>query len=314
MIKYSMNLFLEKIKYCLLIGMIFFLPFSLFTQEEVQEPNPFELVHRLDKSEQLAIIQPKGNPFNISKPAESLKKKLKEAEKYGDNNTIVQISRYKGDKDVSRNWLLAFIIPMILFLTLIATLFREKLSSLFKSFTNSNMLNLAYRESIGRTNIHSLFLYILSIISFGFYGLVLSLNDAVNSENFWKAILVALSLSAAYVISKLFLIFFVKTVFPKKKTMDFYLFMYGQYNHLLGLILIPFSIFLAFSPPASTQIITYLSFIFIGFWWIMRIIRGLQIGSRFISINIFRFFAYICTVEIAPIIILFTTLKLILRT
>lgn len=286
--------------------------FGMHTQTEAVDPNPFELVYRLDDSAKIAINSPKGNPFEIAKPALSLQKKQEEAARYN-NDVLVQISRYKGDKTVSKNWLLLMIVPLLLILTLVASLFRDKLNVLFKSFTNGNMQNMAYRESIGRANVHSFLLYIVSILSFGLFGLVLFMNSHVNTENFFKALVVSQVLSASYLLTKYFGIYFVRTVFPHKKVMDMYLFMFGQYNHILGMALVPFTIFIAFAPVEAVSIIKYTTFFFIGCWWIMRLLRGLQIGSKFMSMNIFRFFAYLCTIEIAPVLILLTTLKLILN-
>lgn len=304
-----MGAFLKK--YYLIIPCLLFIVSTSSYAQDSQDPNPFELLYRLDKEDQLAIIAPKGNPFDIAVPAESLKKELKEQEIHS-KDTIFQLSRYEGDKPVPKSWLLFLILPILLILTLVSSLFRDKLTLLHRSFINSNMMNLAYRESAGRTNIHSLFFYLLSIISFAIFGLILFVNSNVNTENFIQAVSTALFLSAVYVITKYLGIFFVKTVFPHKKTMGIYLFMFGQFNHFLAVALIPFSIFLAFAPSTTTPIIGYISLFFISIWWIIRLIRGLQIGSKFISMNIFRFFAYLCTVEITPILILLTTLRFIL--
>lgn len=302
-----MDFFKTTYKFIIVICLLFGLQF----QTQAVDPNPFELVYRLDDSAKIAINSPRGNPFAIAEPALSLQKQQEEAARY-DEDVLVQISRYKGDKAISKNWLLVMIVPLLLLLTLIASLFRDKLNILFKSFTNGNIQNIAYRESIGRTNIHSFLLYLVSIISFGLFGLVIFVNSHVNTENFFKALVISQVLSASYMLMKYAGIYFVRTVFPHKKTMDMYLFMFGQYNHVLGMALIPFSIFLAFAPSEAVNIIKYVTFGLIGFWWLMRMFRGLQIGSKFMSINIFRFFAYLCTVEIAPVLILLTTLKLML--
>jgi hypothetical protein len=293
------------------IVIVICLLFGLHSQTQAVDPNPFELVYRLDDSAKTAINNPRGNPFDIAIPSLSLKKKQEEAARYSDD-VLVQISRYEGDRTVSKNWLLFMIVPLLLILTLVASLFRDKLNVLFKSFMNGNVQNMAYRESIGRANVHSFILYIVSIVSFGLFGLVLFINSHINTENFLKALVVSQVLSASYLLTKYFGIYFVRTVFPHKKIMDIYLFMFGQYNHILGMALIPFTIFLAFAPVEAVNVIKYTTFALIGFWWLMRMLRGLQIGSKFMTMNIFHFFAYICTVEIAPMLILLTTLKLIL--
>ncbi len=297
---------------CAFLVLLLGSPTTTEGQDGGSQSNPFDLLYRLDDDARKAALTPATNPFDISSPAEALKKQQEEEAKY-QTDFLIEISRYEGDQAVPRNWLLFVIVPLILFLTVVSSLFRDKISTIYKACTNGNYLSLSYRESMGRTNFHTFFFYILSILSFAAFGLILAVNEFINNENFWQAMMVAIGLSTAYILSKSFGIAFVRSVFPNKKTMDYYLFMFGQYNFLLGLVLIPFSIFIAFSPGTAQQIITYIALIIIGIWWIMRIFRGLQIGSRFLSGNIFRFFIYLCTVEIAPIIILFTILKLILN-
>jgi len=230
----AMGAFVKKYRYLLIVCLLLLSTGTEADTQNNEEPNPFELLYRLDKADQLAIIAPEGNPFDISAAAKSLEKELKEKEIY-DEDILFQLLRYEGDQAVPKSWLLFLILPLLLILTLVASLFRDKLALLYKSFINSNMLNLAHRESVGRTNIHSLFLYILSIISFGLFGFVLFVNRNINTENFFQAASAALLISTVYVIAKYLCIFFVKTVFPHKKTMGIYLFMFGQYNHLLAI-------------------------------------------------------------------------------
>jgi len=297
-------------RWIICIAILLFSHQAMAQERSSRKINPFDLVNP-GESQPSIIIENEENPFNTIVPAESLLKQRIEEERYS-NGYPINISRYKGDQAVPKAWMLYWTIPLILFLTLVASLFRSKLTQLFHSFTNNSALGLAYREQQGRTNIHGLFFFLLSILSFAVFGLNYVMNDYVNKENFPKAIFVALGLAGIYMGFKYLAISFVKNIFPHKKTMDFYHFVFKQHNYVLGIILIPLSIFFSFSPPEAIPFITWTAIVLIGFWWIIRILKGLQIGSKFISINVFRFFAYLCTVEIAPIIILWTIIRLVL--
>ena len=173
-------------------------------------------------------------------------------------------------------------------------------------------MNIAHREAQGRFHPHTIFFYVVAIMSFAIYGLLLNINTNVNQDNFIKAIIVALVLSCIYIISKLMVLHLLKNIFPNKQDISQYIFMVTQFNHLLGFLLIPFIIFLAFSSASIVQITAIISYIIITIWWLIKSFRSFQIGAKFLSINIFRFFAYLCTIEIAPLVVLYTIIKLIL--
>ncbi len=294
------------------------MPFSLFlflgisiSTAQKTTPNPFDLTFRLDKEEQLAIEKPDFNPFDISSPTSSLLTERKEALKKS-GKAFWQLRRFEGDLQVSRNIFLGITISLLLFTTIVVSLFRDKLSTTFQSVRNINLMNIAYRDMAGRFHPHILFFDFISIISFALYGTFLFIDTHLNSSNILQALITAFLLSSFYYFSKWSILSVLKHIFPNKKEFGKYILMFHQMNHVLGLLLIPFIIFFAFSDENITYIATIISFIVIGFWYMARLFRGLQIGGKFLSINIFRFFAYLCSVEIAPLVVLLTTIKLIL--
>ncbi len=288
----------------------FLLP-SLDINAQAENANPFDLIHRLDKEEQIAITAPAYNPFDVVPPADILEIKRKEALKEKANYAF-EVTRFEGDKSVNKNSLLYLVIPFLILVTLIVSLFRDKINVMIQSARSNNLMNIAHRDSQGRFHPHNVFFYGLSIVSFALYGLLMCINSNVNQDNFIKALIVAITLSFAYLVSKIMLLHGLKSIFPNKNEFSQYIFMVTQYNHLLGLALVPFIIFLAFSTTKVIGIVSIISYVIIGFWWLLRALRSFQIGGKFLTINIFRFFAYLCTVEIAPLIVLYTTIKLIL--
>lgn len=278
----------------------------------LEEYNPFELIHRLNKEQQQAIQTVEvENPFDVAPPAALVLKQIKDAQKYK-GRFWLEVGRFDGDRDVPQAWLLAFILPLLLSLTVISVAYRPFLEKLPRYFTREASLALAYRNSKGSDGFQQLLLSIFSICSFACFGLVLLLGGYVNTENLHKAALAALSLSAIYWIGKNFLWVFTKWTFEEEAGMGMYQYALRQYNHLLAIALMPLTLLLAFAPSTVLPGIRYLALAAVGLWWLARISKSLQMNTKYIAGNIFRFFAYLCTVEIAPIIILFTTIRLIL--
>ncbi len=291
------------------MAFLFVMPLGSFGQSG--KGNPFDLVFRLDEEEQTAIAQPDINPFDVSPLAESLIMERKERSKIKSENPLA-IYRYEEDKPVSRITFLYLILPLLLFVTFVVSIFRDRLTSLVPSARSANLMNIAYREAQGRFHPHSIFTYIICIIVFGLYGMLVFRESNLNQGNFIKATSIAVGLSALYICAKLFVLHALKHIFPNKDEFGQYIFMVGQLNHLLGLFLLPFVVFMAFADVGIAKYVTWVSFFFLGLWWILRALRGLQIGGKFLSVNIFRFFAYLCTVEIAPLILIIATIQLIL--
>ena len=64
------------------------------------------------------------------------------------------------------------------------------------------------------------------------------------------------------------------------------------------------SIFIAFAPSNLKLILIYLAFILIIGIYSFRVLRSLFLASKYISLHKFHFFMYLCTIEIAPVLIL----------
>ena len=93
-------------------------------------------------------------------------------------------------------------------------------------------------------------------------------------------------------------------IFPFDKELGLFGYMISIYNQIIGLLIVPFNIGLAFAPESVKLPLLYLAGGMIGAIYIYRSIRGLVIANRFLAFHKFHFFIYLCTVEIAPIVAL----------
>lgn len=92
--------------------------------------------------------------------------------------------------------------------------------------------------------------------------------------------------------------------FPIGKEVTHFNFNIVLYNILLGLILIPINMFLAFGPGVTHSWMIVLGLVAIGLMYLLRQARGAVIGAHLISANVFHFFVYLCTIEILPVLVL----------
>ena len=80
-------------------------------------------------------------------------------------------------------------------------------------------------------------------------------------------------------------------------------------NRVLGICLFPINIALAFIKPTiiSTETLLIIGYIIIGFFYIFKIFREIQISKKN-RVSLFYIFLYFCTLEILPILLLIKVL------
>ena len=73
--------------------------------------------------------------------------------------------------------------------------------------------------------------------------------------------------------------------------------------------MVPANILIAYAPQTMTSSLVYAAIGLVGLVYLFRSLRGLFIANRFLLFHKFHFLLYICTVEIAPIIIFLKLLQ-----
>ena len=92
-------------------------------------------------------------------------------------------------------------------------------------------------------------------------------------------------------------------MFPVEKEINRYNFTIIIFSVFIGLGLLLGNVALGLgTEKLLSPVVTGLS-VFIALLYLIRSFRGLLIGSRFIPLHIFHFLLYICTAEIAPVLV-----------
>jgi hypothetical protein len=70
------------------------------------------------------------------------------------------------------------------------------------------------------------------------------------------------------------------------------------------MLLFPFIVLMAYNPAVGGSWLMTISLLFIGLLYIFRLLRGLQIGLATPGFSLLYLFLYLCTLELAPMLVL----------
>jgi len=284
---------------------LLFCAFPLFAQNS----NPFEIKSRIKEpvvTEKKVKQVDNSNPFEIKRgkavatAAPSAKRKSKQSKRK---------SRAQNKKE-RQSFLFTIFILLVVFLAILFTMLREYFNKVRRAFLNDNMLNQLQREQGFLPQAPYLFLYSLFFITSGtFIFLGLDYLNKLPFDGYWTNLYVCIGSVLAFFLFKHFLLSIISWLFPIKKEIGLYNFSIIIFNIIIGVILVPFILFIIYGSSDMVKIMFYVALGLVITILLFRHLRGLFISGKYLVLNKFHFLLYLCTVEIAPVIVL---IKLIL--
>lgn len=242
------------------------------------------------------------NPFNVDH-VPIRRRSLDRA----DTSSVVQ--RHKlGPSVASRSILFVFLIEIVslIFIGLVLNTQRGFLAKLRRSLTNENILKLNHRDNHSSRSPIYLLMYLVFVANIAaFVFLIINRDQSTSGITLWSCI--AAGIAGVYLLRHFFLEA-ASAFLPLKKEVQLYSFTIITYNIALGITLIPVNMMMAFGPSSFFTPTMYIGIVFIISSLALRYLRGLTISLPHLGTNPFHFLLYICTTEIAPVLIL---LKLI---
>ena len=293
----------------ILITIVFF-GFSFVVEANTQNSSPFDLLPRLPETvietvDTIQEIPSNINPFDIIADENLIKPKRKSSQPV---RTAPLTEEEKQDK--SYRFRFGLVVFILFCLSILLTILRSVISKSINAFLNSNLFNQLYREQQGRGILAYLLLYAMYIILFGiFVFLCLEHYQIEITQNLFLQLLYSIGGAFAIFVGKHLLLSIVSNVFPIEKEMSKYHFIIIIFGIIIGILLAPINLLLAFGPENFAETLIYITAIAILIIYIFRYSRSIPLASKQLVFHKFHFLLYICTIEIAPAVIL---LKLIL--
>jgi len=272
-----------------------------------QSNNPFEiykkgesvpiLISKTASSEgDITAVLPYSNPFDVAEGRNA----AIITETNTNKRTVVTKKLTNYFPSTGSNgfifWILLFNLILLAFAISID---RKTFSNLYRSILNNNFQNVIKREHKGGMSLFMIILYISFIFNISLFCLqALSYYSGVKGLNlFFLMILVWLSVYPVRHIS----LWILQQLLPNLSISSNYSFSIVIFNCILGLLLFPINVLIAYSPYIKQFILFGLFIILLCY--VLRQIKAffLALGSR--HVNFFHFFIYLCTFEIAPLLL-----------
>ncbi len=218
-----------------------------------------------------------------------------------------RLLQFPEGNTVSPAFIFGFLILNLFFFTFAATANRNALQKAWRSFLSSNALNVAQRESFGFTGSTPYFmLYLSFLLNAGVF--VFLITQAFNTSgkyNNYGVFLICMSTVFISFLLKHGLISLLQWMFPSlNNELSRYNFLIIIFSCVLGLFLIPFDFLIAFAGNKSWQ--TFVTLWLLGLTMIFLIygaLRAFSFGTKFLAGYPLHFLLYLCTAEIAPVVL-----------
>lgn len=219
---------------------------------------------------------------------------------------VMQVRERQGR---NKDGLFYFMIGLFLYFALIKIFFGKYVNNIMTLFFRVTMRQQQIREQVLQTPLASLLLNILYFIAGGlFMAFVAGYYQIAPVKNFW---LLAAYCSAFLVIiylGKFILLQIVGWIFNVRAATDTYIFIIFLVNKMIGIVLLPVLLLMAFPYPPLYPIVLTLAFIMLAIFLGYRFIISYKPIRNEIKVSRFHFFLYLCAFEIAPLLLIYKVL------
>ena len=205
----------------------------------------------------------------------------------------------------SKNFIFWVFLVVLILMAFVVAGGRSAINTAYKAMMSDNALRQIYKEPFGWGSVGYLALYALFWINMGiFIFLLMSYYKMKIPFGSFGTFMACVFGFGGLVMLKHTVLYLVAKVFPIEKEVRTYNFIILTAGILLGLVLMPINIFIAYSPPSVSSLFVYLGLVLVGVAYLVRSLRSLPITASFLIDNRFHFLLYLCTIEIAPVVII----------
>ncbi|MBK9400334.1 MAG: DUF4271 domain-containing protein [Bacteroidetes bacterium] len=178
---------------------------------------------------------------------------------------------------------------------------------LFSAFFNTTTTNQIVRDESVLLQRASLVLSIISYLLMGLFVYQLSVifnwDTGILDGGLLRFVMFSVAIAAAYSIKMIFLRF-LSVIFDQERSVAIYIFNVFLMVMMIGLLLLPVNILLAYSPALIREIVVVLSIAVVGLLFLYRLVRAVLIWTGIPGFSLFYLFLYLCAFEIAPLLII----------
>ncbi|MBB4080906.1 hypothetical protein GGR28_003545 [Lewinella aquimaris] len=254
--------------------------------------NPFELTDRLAEEDRTAPPDSSVNPFDVHQEDAPASVRLQ---------PVASGAEPRGGRGV-------IFIHLLLLLTMASlyVLFRGLLRQCISAIFNDNVMTQLYRRRSGG-QVRALWLcYTFFLLSAGFYLYLFAAEYGVGlGMGIWGSWLTLSLIVASAVGLKFVVLMLLGRIYSLRKELSRYAFALMVFSILTGLLLVPVNLLISYAPVPWRPYFLYGGFGILVLIYLLHLLRGLFIANRYVGSRPLHFLLYICTIEIAPLLLLY---------
>jgi hypothetical protein len=211
------------------------------------------------------------------------------------------------------DWFTISLIALVGFFTWFRVLYYRIFKQLFSAFFNITTTNQIVRDESVLLQRASLVLSVISYMLMGLFVYQLSIylrwDMGILQGGLLRFALLSVAIAAAYSI-KMISLRFLSAVFDLERPIALYIFNIFLMVMMIGLLLLPVNILLAYAPAGLRYWIIAVSVGIIGLLFLYRLVRAIGIWIGIPGFSLFYLFLYLCAFEIAPLLIIWKVASL----
>lgn len=249
-----------------------------------------------DSSGSILIDSNQNNIDSSKSGIDSRGSKIKAASKF-----ILNPKKFNGEE-----LLFYFLIGLLVFYAGLRLLFPKYFTDLFRVYFRTTLKQTQVREQLLQNPLPSLFLNGFFVVTGGLYAcFILRYFNVAADIGFWE-----LWLYSSFLLSVIYMIKFAGVklagwLFNKNEAATSYIFIVFMTNKILGIVVLPFLVLLAFSPEKIYIATVILSIALVSCIFLYRSYLSIAVVRNQVRINPLHFLFYLIAFEIIPLLILF---------
>jgi hypothetical protein len=202
-----------------------------------------------------------------------------------------------------------FVVALILYIALMRLFFSKYISTMFTLFFRATMRQQQLREQMLQSPLPALLMNIYFVVITSAYFAFLSDHIGFTiGEDLWMNFLIAALLVSAIYIGKFIILNLCGWIFNIRQVTDTYIFIVFLTNKMIGILLLPFVVLMAFPNPDLLPTVIALSYVLLIGMIMYRFMISFRPVRQEIKLNRLHFFLYLCAFEIAPLLLIYRVL------
>lgn len=223
------------------------------------------------------------------------------------NTGTAAVSLAAKQKNESGKEFLFYVLGITILLFAVFKVFYTRyFNNIFRVFFNTSLRQNQLTDLLLQAKLPSLIFNAFFVISAGLYAwLLLTYYHFLEQNNNYVFIVLSILSVASIYFGKFISLKLIGWISGMSLVTDRYIFVIFLINKIIGILLIPFIILLAFAPATWLTGIIIFSFLVIGILFLLRYLRTYGLLQNELKINGFHFLLYIIGIEFLPIMIIY---------